>query len=136
MQTVATRLSKASTLGKETDSVKSAGQSHSQSSGDERYVAFDSAEPNGINGDTNRVTDVFAYNRQTKQTCRVSVDSTGAQANGGTFAPEGTRDGRYVVVEFLASNLVVGDTNDVIDIFAHVRKTKYATRISVASGGA
>ena len=102
----------------------------------ERYVAFESSAMHLVSGDTNRVTDVFVYDRQTKQTARVSVSSTGAQANGGSFAPEVSRDGRFVVFESLATNLVPDDTNRQRDVFVHDRQTGQTTRVSVDSTSA
>lgn len=44
-------------------------------------------------------------------------------------------DGRYVVFQSGASNLVPGDTNGWEDIFVHDRVTGQTSRISVASDG-
>src|SRR5262245_48981136 len=54
-------------------------------------------------------------------TVRVNVRSSGAQANGGSFAPSLSATGRFVAFESLATNLVPGDTNDEVDIFVHDR---------------
>lgn len=113
-----------------------AGTSYSSSEDDKRYVVFESAEPDVVKDDTNRMTDVFVYDQQTRQTIRVSVSRTGAQANGGSFAPVVSRNGRVVVFESLATNLVPEDTNRQRDIFVHDRETGETTRISVNSQGA
>ena len=68
-------------------------------------------------GDTNGDPDVFVHDRQTGETPRVSVASDGAQANGGSFLPAVSADGRYVAFSSLASNLVAGDTNNDDDVF-------------------
>ncbi|MEO5957403.1 MAG: hypothetical protein ABIR36_17180 [Nitrospiraceae bacterium] len=135
VQTAAALSANASVPGKGTDPGKPVDQSPSRSVGDERYVAFQSAEPTVLEGDTNRVTDVFVYDRHTKQTTRVSVSNTGAQANGGSFAPEATRDGRLVVFESLATNLVPDDTNRQRDVFVHDRQSGKTSRVSVDSTG-
>ncbi|MBQ0818747.1 PD40 domain-containing protein, partial [Microvirga sp. HBU67558] len=44
-------------------------------------------------------------------------------------------DGRYVVFESYADNLVAGDDNGVADIFLKNLDTKEVTRISIATSG-
>ncbi|HVZ93265.1 MAG TPA: hypothetical protein VG797_02030, partial [Phycisphaerales bacterium] len=89
-----------------------------------------------VAGDSNATTDIFVRDRQTGQTTRVSVASTGAQANNGSFRPALSADGRYVAFASAASNLVVGDSNAMGDIFVHDRQTGQTSRVSVASDGA
>src|SRR5690242_10023935 len=88
---------------------------------DGRYVAFYSDASNLAAGDTNRARDVFVYDRQTRQTTRVSVAGDGSQANGDSFAPAISGDGRYVVFSSAASNLVPRDNNNADDIFVRDR---------------
>jgi Tol biopolymer transport system component len=104
-------------------------------SADGRYVAFASIAVNLVSGDTNGVQDIFVHDRQTGQTTRVSVASGGAQANGPSYDPSISADGRYVAFASLATNLVSGDTNNFRDIFVHDRQTGQTTRVSVASDG-
>jgi len=66
---------------------------------------------------------------------RVSVDSSGLQANAGSRLPAISDDGRFVAFDSTASNLVPGDTNNVQDIFVHDRQTGATTRVSVRSNG-
>ncbi|HEX5649906.1 MAG TPA: hypothetical protein VFX69_09635, partial [Steroidobacteraceae bacterium] len=80
-------------------------------SGNGRYVAFVSAADNLAPGDTNGLIDVFVKDLQTHSVERVSVSSSGTQGNGGSYEPALSADGRYVVFESFASNLVPGDTN-------------------------
>lgn len=111
-------------------------------SADGRFVAFSSAATNLVAGDTNGLQDVFVHDRLTGQTTRVSIATDGAQGNGGSgggrLAPDNTLDisddGRFVVFESEASNLVPGDTNGVSDIFRHDRQTGLTARLSVATG--
>jgi Tol biopolymer transport system component len=105
-------------------------------SGDGRYVAFDSFASNLVAGDTNGERDVFVHDRQTRRTTRVSVATSGIQANGMSGDPAISRDGRYVAFLSYASNLVPGDTNNTADVFVHDRQTRRTTRVSVGSGGA
>ena len=101
-----------------------------------RYVAFYSLSTNLVPGDTNNAFDAFVHDRLTGVTERVSVDSSGAQGNGGSYAPSISADGRYVVFYGDASNLVPGDVNQQVDVFLHDRQTGATTLVSVDSAGA
>jgi Tol biopolymer transport system component len=106
-------------------------------SADGRYVAFFSGATNLVPGDTNGTWDVFVRDRLNGTTERVSVDSSGAQGNGfsGSYGIAISADGRYVVFESRASNLVTGDTNGVGDIFLRDRLNGTTERVSVDSSG-
>jgi Tol biopolymer transport system component len=104
-------------------------------SADGRYVAFYSDASNLVPGDTNGARDVFLRDLQTGETTRVSVSSSGAEANGDSFAPALSADGRYVAFSSAASNLVDGDTNDANDIFIRDRQANTTTRVSVGFDG-
>jgi Tol biopolymer transport system component len=66
---------------------------------------------------------------------RVSVSSRGRQANGSSFGPALSGDGRFVAFRSTASNLVPGDRNHLQDVFVRDRRTGTMTRISVADDG-
>jgi Tol biopolymer transport system component len=104
-------------------------------SADGRFVAFDSEATNLVEGDTNHVTDVFVRGLQTGITTRVSVSSSGKQANYNSFFPSISADGRFVAFDSFASNLVAGDTNGRRDVFVHDLQTGRTTRVSVNSEG-
>ena len=63
---------------------------------------------NLVAGDTNDAYDVFVHDRQTGQTTRVSVDSSGIQGDGDSDSPSISADGRYVAFDSDATNLVAG----------------------------
>jgi Tol biopolymer transport system component len=105
-------------------------------SADGRIVAFSSDAGNLAPGDTHAFQDVFVHDLQTGITTRVSVDSAGAEANGRSWNPALSADGRYVAFPSLASNLVAGDTNAAGDIFVHDCWTGITTRVSVGALGA
>jgi Tol biopolymer transport system component len=87
-------------------------------SADGRFVAFPSEAPNLVPGDTNGAFDIFVHDRLLGATERVSVDSAEAQANAASSGnPYISGDGRFVVFDSAASNLVPGDTNAAADIF-------------------
>lgn len=104
-------------------------------SGNGRFVAFASNASNLVAGDANGHTDVFVHDRQTGATERVSVDSAGAPANGLSFNPSISADGRVVSFTSFASNLGAGDTNAQSDVFVHDRQTGTTQRVSVSSAG-
>ncbi|MDO8615493.1 MAG: signal peptidase I [Dehalococcoidia bacterium] len=104
-------------------------------SADGRFVAFASDASNLVAGDSNRQSDVFVHDRQTGATERVSVDSSGNQANGGSSEPAVSADGRYVAFVSAASNLVAGDSNSQSDVFVRDRQTGVTERASVDSDG-
>jgi Tol biopolymer transport system component len=97
--------------------------------GDGRIVAFHSDATNLVPDDTNGVTDVFVRDRSANSTERVSVSSSGAQANGPSSGPSMDRLGRYVVFQSDASNLVDGDENDATDIFVRDRSSSTTERL-------
>ncbi len=111
------------------------GQTLPSLSANGRFVAFISDASNLVMGDTNQATDVFVHDRQTGTTNRVSVDSSGAQANNYCGVPSISADGRFVAFYGLASNLVPGDSNNGGDAFVHDRDTGITTRVSVDSSG-
>ena len=68
-------------------------------------------------------------------TRRASVDSAGIQGNNSSIVCSISGNGRFVAFQSVASNLVVGDTNGVSDIFVHDRKKGKTKRVSVDSSG-
>jgi hypothetical protein len=100
-----------------------------------RFVAFSSYSTNLVPGDTNAAADIFVRDRQLGTTQRVSVDSSGAQANSSSTTPSISADGRFVAFDSVATNLVPGDTNGQTDVFIHDRVTGTTERMSVATGG-
>jgi Tol biopolymer transport system component len=104
-------------------------------SADGRYVAFVSVASNLVSGDTNNGSDIFVHDRTTGGTERISIDSSGGEANGDSSVPSISSDGRYVAFQSSATNLVSGDKNRREDVFVHDRSTGTTTRVSVDSNG-
>ncbi len=104
-------------------------------SADGRFVAFASDAMNLAPGDTNLRRDIFVHDRVTGATTRVSVDSTGVQADDMCYEPKLSGDGRFVAFASDATNLVAGDTNGSRDVFVHDRLSGVTTRVSVSSTG-
>jgi Tol biopolymer transport system component len=100
-------------------------------SSDGRYVAFSTEATNLVPGDTNALADVFVHDLQTGQTTRVSVDPTGAQGNGNAGNYAMSADGRSVVFQSIATNLVPGDMNSRIDVFVRDLTTGQTTLVDL-----
>jgi Tol biopolymer transport system component len=104
-------------------------------SADGRFVAFTSFATNLVPGDTNGVQDIFLHDRETGQTSRVSVTSSGDQAIDTSHEPDISDDGNVVAFSSRAANLSAGDTNGTFDVFVHELQTGQTTRVSVTSSG-
>jgi hypothetical protein len=102
------------------------------------YIAFYSLASNLVANDTNGAYDVFFRDMKLNPatTTRLSVSSSGVEANGASYSPSLSADGRYVAFRSRASNLVSGDTNGTSDIFVRDRTAGTTIRVSVDSAGA
>jgi hypothetical protein len=108
-------------------------------SGDGRFVTFDSYATNLVDNDTNGQIDVFVRDTLAGTTSRISVPDQSLsdnEGNGYSGLPRITSDGRFIVFESMASNLVSGDTNDKSDIFVRDTQTNETIRVSVHTNGA
>ncbi len=105
-------------------------------SSDGRFVAFTSMASSLTNKDYNLQEDVFVVDRQSQTLECLSRGNDGETGNGRSYNPRISRDGRYVVFQSAATNLITGDTNDHEDVFMTDRQTHTTTRISVGPGGA
>ena len=102
---------------------------------DGRFVVFTSGASNLVDGDSNNDNDVFLRDRQSGLTERVSVSSTGEQANDSSGSPSISSNGRFIAFSSRASNLVASDNNNDNDVFVHDRQTGLTERVSVSSTG-
>ncbi|MFK8067235.1 MAG: FG-GAP-like repeat-containing protein [Gammaproteobacteria bacterium] len=102
-------------------------------SADGRFVSFESNATDLISGDTNSSSDIFVYELASDSLTRISVDSSSGQANNDSFRSDISGDGRFVVFDSIATNLISGDSNSSSDIFLHDRQSGNTTRLSVDS---
>jgi len=118
-------------------------------SGDGRYVAFESYAMNLLapGEDTNTEVDIYLYDRDKDNMERISDINSGSltigandgtQANAANYAPSVSDDGRYVVFESAATNLLGPgeDTNGDNDIYLYDRKSRTTARVADANDGA
>jgi Tol biopolymer transport system component len=118
----------------------SGGQSDADSrfasiSADGRYVAFTSDAHNLVSGPSNFRTDVYVHDRQTGQTERVSVSSSGELGNDNSLHNDISADGRYVAFSSFATNLHPNDQTASEDVFVHDRVTGETTLESISTSG-
>jgi Tol biopolymer transport system component len=104
-------------------------------SADGRWVAFVSEATNLVPDDTNGFNDVFLRDLRNGTTVRVSVSSSGEQANSVSHGPSISGDGRYVAYYGGGSNLVPNDTNNQWDVFVYDAVAGTTERVSVSSSG-
>jgi hypothetical protein len=107
-------------------------------SADGRFVAFWSHATDIVSGggDTNGVADAFLWDRLTSTTTLIShtVALPGFTANGSSYPAAITPDGRYVLVQSNAVDLISGatDLNSTFDLFLWDRNTNSMTLVSRA----
>jgi Tol biopolymer transport system component len=105
-------------------------------SADGQVVAFESKSTNLVAGDTNTKTDIFAHDRTSGATTRVSVATGGAQASDHSIACSISADGDRILFQSAADDLIAGDSNGKKDQFLHVRSTGVTSLVSrTVSGG-
>lgn len=108
---------------------------HPSLSNDGRFIAFESDSPGLVTGDANEWTDVFVRDRVANTTKRVSLTSTGAEAELGGDSPSISADGRFVA--FVSGEPLVPQDTDVFpDIYVRDQVLSTTTRVSVKTGGA
>lgn len=81
------------------------------------------------------VTAFVTASAQVGTTSRVSVGAGGNQANAGSYSPAVSPNRGFVAFVSHATNLIAGDTNNLLDIFVRDRQGSTTSRVSVATGG-
>jgi Tol biopolymer transport system component len=115
------------------------GDSHAPSiSDDGRFVAFISTSGNLVSpgGGTSGIHNIYLKDLRTGIVSLVSANPVGAPAgDGNSDVPTISADGRYVAFCSVATNLVPGDTNGVMDVFLRDTVAGTTTRVSTSSAG-
>jgi len=104
-------------------------------SSDARFVVFESYASDLVANDTNAEPDIFLRDRQSGVTELISVSSAGAASNGYSTHAAVSDDGRFVVFQSGATNLISNDINFRPDIFLRDRLLGVTLRVSVGSVG-
>jgi Tol biopolymer transport system component len=102
---------------------------------DGSVVAFSSFADNLIPVDENFTADIFVYQRQTGTTTRVSVYNGGFEADGNSFHPTLSADGRLVAFESDSFNLAWNDPDEGFDIYVYDRQADVIASASVDDAG-
>ncbi len=105
---------------------------------DAHLVVFESDASNLVPGDTNGVADLFLRDRAHATTERMSVSTSGGEADQlteGTWIPQITPDGRCVAFPRFATNLVAGDSNGAPDVFLRDRHASGAASLCEPGSG-
>jgi hypothetical protein len=112
------------------------GDSHRpELSGDGSIVAFASYATNLVAGDTNFRTDIFVHDRASGVTERVSVDSSGLEADRDSSDASISADGRIVAFASAATNLDPAGKNGYGDVFVHDRSSGSTALITKSPAG-
>ena len=105
-------------------------------SADGRYVAYITNADDLFPADTNGRTDVYLFDTVFETTQPVSLfGHGGAISNGSASRVEISNNGRYVLFDSNATNLVASDTNGVTDVFLYDREQETTRLISVNGFG-
>ena len=81
-------------------------------SGNGKWLAFSSGATSLVPGDLNEATDVFRVKLKSSYLERVSVSSTGSEADNTSDSPALSRSGKFVVFSTRATNLFGGGATD------------------------
>lgn len=105
-------------------------------SGDGRRAVFTSSQVDLVANDTNSSSDVFVRDLIAGTTSLVSLNAAGtASGNGSSSSVSITPDGRFVVFQSAANNLVANDQNSTTDIFVRDLVAQATTLVSVNAAG-
>lgn len=100
-------------------------------SADGRWIAFESGAGDLVPDDTNGLSDVFLRDMEESRTMLVSrAVGVAGGGNGPSTVLQITPDGRWVLFESRADNLVTGDTNAWTDLFLFDRDAGTVERVS------
>ncbi|HEX6183427.1 MAG TPA: Calx-beta domain-containing protein [Pyrinomonadaceae bacterium] len=103
---------------------------------DGRFVLFVSQASDLVAGDSFNTSDIFVRDLQTNTTKLVNINTAGTPSrNAVTSSALISDDGRYVVFNSAASDLVAGDTNNKTDVFVRDLQLDTTTLVSVNSAG-
>ena len=100
-------------------------------SADGRWVGFQSIDNMLASGDANGMIDVFLYDRSTEAVTLVSVNDAGQQANAPSTSASVSSDGRFVVLQTTASNLVTSPTSTGAQLYVRDMRTNEAPVVTL-----
>lgn len=114
------------------------GSFHPSFSPDGLTLVFESDASNLVSlgsGDTNGQRDIFINYLPAGYVERVNTNAADEQSSGGASRPFISSQGRHVVFDSAASDLVTGDTNGSGDVFVKNRQTREVIRANTNAAG-
>lgn len=105
-------------------------------SADGRFVVFTSTADLAGDGSLSGQGHVYLRDLLTGTTSLVSATSDGTPGNISSYAPAISANGRFVLFESWANNLVANDTNETGDLFLKDLQTGKLIRVNTSSTGA
>ncbi|WP_442508552.1 S8 family serine peptidase [Novipirellula sp. SH528] len=100
-----------------------------------RFIAFDTDAQLDSRDKNKNTRDIYVYDRDLGITELVSVTAAGVTGNFNSSSPSISADGRYVVFQSDANNLIAADKNARPDIFLFDRATKQLQLVSATDDG-
>lgn len=100
-----------------------------------QFVVFQSRASNLVPGVTNGGDNVFVRDLIAEQTILASANTSSVGGNYSSLNPQMTPDGRFVVFESLADDLIANDTNKLSDIFVRDLASNNTVLASINSTG-
>jgi len=100
-------------------------------SADGKFIAFQSLATTFNSADNNVFSDIYLRDLSTKTTKCISIDKTGKVGNNHSGDPSISYEGRFVVFESFANNLLADDTNNQYDVIVYDTQTDQFIPISV-----
>ena len=99
-----------------------------------RYVAFLSSASDLHSGDVDDNLDVYRYDRHAGLLELVSVASDGVKGNDMSGGVDMSADGRYIVFESLATNLISGETSPAYQSNVYLRDMQSGATLRLSRG--
>lgn len=100
-----------------------------------RFVTFESDATNLVSGDTSAQRDIFVYDRAAQVTTRENLGPGGVEANGSSYSPTASADGRYVAFVSGATNLIAGTAISGLHVYLRDRVLAVTSLIDRATTG-
>jgi len=100
---------------------------------DGRYVVFGSNANDLVSNDTDDKRDIFIRDLSTNTTKLITANKTGQASSGKERNYQISADGRFVIFESNANDVVTNDTNNAWDIFVRDTKTNTTKLVSMNS---
>jgi Tol biopolymer transport system component len=104
-------------------------------SGDGGRLVFVTLASNLVTDDLNNRADIFLYLVDADQLTHITLGPTGTGSNGNSTFPKLSLDGRWLIFQSEADDLVPNDINHTTDIFLHDLESGLTTLVSLSPLG-